>query len=81
MRSTNHQPSRMFSCLSPGTRIRRDHPLRAIRTMVDEVLHKLSPTFRRDVRERWPTVDSSGEASAGAASADAVLDPQRAVRT
>jgi transposase len=47
MRGTDHQQSQMFSYLSPETRVRKDHPLRAIRTMVDEVLHTLSPQFDR----------------------------------
>jgi hypothetical protein len=33
--------------LSPEARVRKDHPLRAIRTMVDEVLRALSPQFDR----------------------------------
>ena len=35
----------MFSYLSPETRVRKDHPLRAIRKMVGEVLQRLSPLF------------------------------------
>jgi transposase len=35
----------MFSYLSPESRVRKDHPLRAIRTLVDEVLTQLSPRF------------------------------------
>jgi hypothetical protein len=35
----------MFSYLSPETRVRKDHPLRAIRSMVDEVLAQLSGQF------------------------------------
>src|SRR3989442_4165901 len=35
----------MFSYLSPETRVRKDHPLRAIRVMVDEVITRLSPRF------------------------------------
>src|SRR5713226_1669632 len=45
MRGIDHQQSRMFSYLSPETRVRKDHPLRAIRVMVDEVLTRLSPRF------------------------------------
>ena len=45
MRGMDHQQSQMFSYLSPETRVRKDHPLRAIRTMVDEVLGTLSPQF------------------------------------
>ena len=35
----------MFSYLSPETRVRQDHPLRAIRAQMDEVLKGLSPVF------------------------------------
>ncbi len=45
MRGTDHQQSHMFSYLSPEARVRKDHPLRAIRAMVDEVLRALSPQF------------------------------------
>src|SRR5271163_581398 len=45
MRGADHQQSQMFSYLSPETRVRKDHPLRAIRSMVDEVLTQLSRRF------------------------------------
>ena len=35
----------MFSYLSPETRVRKDHPLRAVRVMVHEVLSQLSRRF------------------------------------
>jgi len=35
----------MFSYLSPETRVRKDHPLRAIRSMVYEVFAQLSRRF------------------------------------
>jgi transposase len=35
----------MFSYLSPETRVRKDHPLRAIRAMADEALDQMSPLF------------------------------------
>ena len=35
----------MFSYISPERRVRKDHPLRPIRTMVDKVLKELSPEF------------------------------------
>jgi len=47
MRGTDHQQSQMFSYVSPEQRVRKDHPLRAMRTMVDEVLRSLSPEFSR----------------------------------
>ena len=47
MRGTDHQQSHMFSYLSPEARVRKDHPLRVVRTMVDEVLRAMSPQFDR----------------------------------
>jgi transposase len=47
MRGTDQQQNHMFSYLSPETRVRKDHPLRAIRAMVDEVLARLSRRFDR----------------------------------
>ena len=35
----------MFSYLSPEMRVRKDHALRTIREMVDEVLSRLSRRF------------------------------------
>ena len=45
MRGEDHQQSHVFSYLSPEDRIRPDHPLRAIREMVDGVLSQLSRSF------------------------------------
>lgn len=45
MRGTDYQQSHMFSYLSPEVRVSKDHPLRAIRSMVEEVLRELSPQF------------------------------------
>jgi len=47
MRGVDSQQSQMFSYLSAETRVRQDHPLRGIRTMVDKVLGELSPQFDR----------------------------------
>jgi transposase len=47
MRGTDHQQSHMFSYLSPEARVREDHPLRAMRIMVDKALWSLSPQFNR----------------------------------
>ena len=38
MRGEDQQQNYMFSYLSSESRVRKDHPLRAIRAMVDEVL-------------------------------------------
>jgi len=45
MRGDDRQQNHMFSYLSPEMRVRKDHPLRAIRAMVDEVLSQLSRRF------------------------------------
>jgi transposase len=45
MRGDDQQQNHMFSYLSPEKRVRKDHPLRAIRAMVDEILTQLSPQF------------------------------------
>jgi hypothetical protein len=42
MRGADQQQNHMFSYLSPEKRVRRDHPLRAIRAMGDVVLAQLS---------------------------------------
>jgi transposase len=45
MRGTDQQQNHIFSYISPEQRVRKDHPLRPIRGMVDEVLKELSPEF------------------------------------
>src|SRR5579864_209500 len=45
MRGDDHQQRHVFSYLSPEARVRKDHPLRAIRAMVDEVLERMSKRF------------------------------------
>src|SRR5437016_10527512 len=51
MRGDDQQQNHIFSYLSPEERVRKDHPLRAIRTMVDEVLTQLSRRF--DTMYAW----------------------------
>ena len=45
MRGIDHQQADMFSYLSPEQRVRRDHPLRRVRAMTDEILEAMSPLF------------------------------------
>ena len=45
MRGNDQRQNHVFSYLSPEQIARKDHPLRAIRAMVDEVLKQLSPRF------------------------------------
>ncbi|HVP52317.1 MAG TPA: IS5 family transposase [Terriglobales bacterium] len=57
MTGVDHQQSQMFSYLSPETRVRKAHPLRAIRTLVDKILQALSPEFdRMYAREGRPSI-------------------------
>jgi transposase len=51
MRGVNKEQGGMFSYLSPERRVREDHPLRAVRAQVDEVLKSLSPLF--DAMYSW----------------------------
>ena len=45
MRGIDHQQADMFSYLSPEQRVRKDHPLRAVRAMTDAILDSMSPLF------------------------------------
>src|SRR5215470_9913890 len=45
MRGVDQQQADMYSYISPESRVRPDHPLRRIRTMVDEALNNLSARF------------------------------------
>src|SRR5712664_4255846 len=45
MRGADHQQSGMFSYISAEERIPKDHPLRAIRAMVDVALRNMWPQF------------------------------------
>lgn len=47
MRGADQKQDWMFSYISAERRVPKDHPLRAIRTMVDVVLRDLSPLFER----------------------------------
>jgi transposase len=47
MRGDHSEPDAMFSYISPAQRVPKDHPLRAIRTMVDEVLQRLWSDFEK----------------------------------
>jgi hypothetical protein len=45
VRGDDEQSGHLFSYLSPEQRVPADHPLRAIRTMTDDALRRLSPRF------------------------------------
>src|SRR5215216_5655882 len=45
MRGDDRQPSAMFSYVSAEQRVPKDHPLRAIRALVDDILREMSHEF------------------------------------
>jgi len=47
MRGDDQQQGHVFSYISPEKRVRKDHPVRPIRTMVDQVLKGFSPEFNK----------------------------------
>jgi transposase len=47
MRGQDKQQADMFSYLSPEARVKKDHPLRAIRAMADQALESMSRRFDR----------------------------------
>jgi transposase len=47
MRGQDEKQDGMFSYVAPEQRVPADHPLRKIRTLVDEVLGEMSPDFSR----------------------------------
>ena len=61
MRGSDEQPGYLFSYVSADARVPVDHPLRPVRTIVDEVLRRLSPEFDR-LYVRWgrPSIAPGG---------------------
>jgi len=53
MRGIDRDQTDMFSYLSPEQRVRKDHPLRAVRAMTDEILQRMSPMF-----DAWASLKS-----------------------
>jgi transposase len=47
MRGDHDEPEPVFSYITPSQRVPKDHPLRAIRTMVDDVLRRLWSDFEK----------------------------------
>ena len=66
MRGEDLQSEGFFSYLRLEQRIPADHPLRAIRELVDAALKEV----RRALRAGWPTIDPSRATVAGAAAAN-----------
>src|SRR6516162_11395388 len=68
MRGADQRSEGIFSYVRLEQRVPADHPLRAIRDLVDAALKDLSRLCQA-VRPPWPAVDSPGAAVAGSAAA------------
>lgn len=60
MRGQDEQQLGVFSYVNPEQRVPQDHPLRPIRTMVDEILKQLSPQFNK-MYAKGLTIDASAQ--------------------
>jgi hypothetical protein len=71
MRGTDRETGKLFSYASPESLVTQDHPLRAIRALVNVALERLSPRFERiyeaDLRAGRPawTPETTAEHLAG----------------
>src|SRR4051794_16369720 len=74
MRGDDNRTSELFSYVDLEARVRRDHPLRAIRTIVNEALSALEREFAALCAD-WAAVDPAGEAAAGDAIAGVLFNP------
>ena len=75
MRGGDNRSGELFSYVDLEARVRRDHPLRAIRAMVNEALVGAGARVCRALFADWAAVDPAGEAAAGDAVAGVLLDP------
>lgn len=71
MRGDDNRTGELFSYVDLEPRVRRDHPLRAIRRIVNEALSALE----QDFAALYSAFDPAGEAAAGDAAAGVLFDP------
>ena len=74
MRGEDSPAAGFFSDVRLEQRIAADHPLRAIRELVDAPLKELSPAFDKILRARGPAIDPARAAAAGAFAAGLLHD-------
>ena len=75
MRGGDERSGELFSYVDLEKRVRADHPLRAIRAIVNEALAALEREFRGALCADRAAVDPAGEAASGDAVAGVLLDP------
>lgn len=73
MRGIDHHQSDMFSYLSPEQLVRKDHLLRIVWTMTDEILEQMSPLFDGIYAEGGRPSVRPEKLAAGTPFADAVF--------
>ena len=78
MRRTDQQQNHMFSYLSPGMRVRKDHLRTLSGSLVDGVLSSCPGDSTRCMHHRGASVDSAGETGASAVAANVALNWQPA---
>ena len=60
MRGTKQSQVSVACLINVETMIPEDHPIRAIKRLLDEVLAEIDSQLRRDVRGERPAFDSAG---------------------
>ena len=76
VRGSDDQTGGMFSYLSLEQRVRRDHPLRAIRRRTDAGARRVVAALHEEVVRHRPAVDSAGAVAAGPADSAALYSAQ-----
>ena len=76
MRGPDEKQDAIFSYISPEERVPTDHPLRKIRTLVDEVLGDMSRQFARLYADTGRPSIRAGAAAASAFVAGFRLHPE-----
>ena len=79
MRGDDRIPDEMFSYVRPEERVPADHPLRPIRTMVDDGAPRVvAPRSPGSYAKTGPALHPAGAAAPRPVAPDALLDPERA---
>ena len=74
MRGTDERTGSLFSYVDLEARVRKDHPLRVIRGLVNEALDTMASDFASALCGHGPPLDRAGEAASGDAAAGLLFD-------
>ena len=64
MRGNNDQQAAVMLYITPDQKVPQDHPIRALKPIVDRALTDLSPLFNQ-VQEDWTPLDSTRASAQG----------------